>query len=68
MLAATPPVAVRTRHGVGDRAAGAIGEDGMGSWRHLRVLTRWPLLRQIGRADALGLGESSFSPRTEARL
>jgi len=34
--------------------------------RHLRVLDRWPVARQIASGDLAGLGDAARSPRTDA--
>lgn len=36
------------------------------SRRHLPLLGRWPVARQIARGDATGLGDSARSPETDA--
>jgi formate dehydrogenase major subunit len=38
----------------------------MGLLKKLPLLRRWPVARQIAAGDALGLGSTSYSPRTEA--
>jgi formate dehydrogenase major subunit len=38
----------------------------MGLSRKLKVLSGWPVVRQIARRDAAGLGETARSPRSES--